>query len=76
MKDDKKKIARLTNFINEFHDMIVTVDWRQILKIYQSVVNIKEDTITKITKDLDKLGLINKSSMPKRNEKSTIVDVA
>ena len=74
--DEKKKIARVTKFIKEFHDMIVTVDWRQILKVYQSVINIKEDTITKLTKDLGLLGLIDKSTMPKRNEESTIVDVA
>ena len=56
--------------------MIVTVDWRQILSVYQSVVNIKEDTITKLTKDLNTLGLIDASSMPKRNAPTTIVEVA
>ena len=53
----------MTKFIQDFHDIIVTVEFRKILSVYQSVVNVKEDTITKITTDLSKLGLIDSSNM-------------
>ena len=33
--DDKKKIARLEKFVTDFHNVIITVDFRSLFDFYQ-----------------------------------------
>jgi len=47
--DKTKKIERLEKFVKEFHDVVITVDFRSLFSFYQEVVNKKEETIGIIT---------------------------
>lgn len=47
--DKKKKLERLEKFVRDFHDVVITVDFRSLFNFYQQVVNKKEETIGMIT---------------------------
>ena len=36
--DDKKKVDRLNKFVKDFHDVIVTVDFRSLFSFFMTVV--------------------------------------
>lgn len=46
--DEKKKIKRLENFVNNFHEVLITVDTRQIFSQYQTVVQNKAQEVEKV----------------------------
>ena len=39
--DEKKKIARLENFVKDFHEVLLELDFRKIFNHYQTVVQAK-----------------------------------
>lgn len=49
MRNEKKVIERLEKFVTDFHNVIITVDFRSLFSFYQQVVKKKEETIGMIT---------------------------
>ena len=49
---------RLAKFIQDFHNVILTVDFRSLFNFYMSVGVKKEETITKMADEFLQLGLI------------------
>ena len=57
--DEKKKIKRLETFVNDFHEVLLEVDFRQIFAHYQTIVQVKANSVHKVTQELMKLGILN-----------------
>lgn len=57
--DDKKTIKRLEDFVKNFHEAFVEVDFISVFESYQEVVCQKEDTIENLTNQLASLGVLD-----------------
>ena len=57
--DDKKTIKRLEDFVKNFHEAFVEVDFISVFESYQEVVCQKEDTIENLTNQLATLGVLD-----------------
>ena len=47
--NEKKKIERLEKFVSDFHDVVITVDFKSLFDFYQQVINKKEEAVDIIT---------------------------
>ena len=57
--DEKKTLKRLQKFVEQFHDVIETVNFRGIFKSYQEVVDKKTKTIGLMANEFAALGVID-----------------
>ena len=57
--DEKKKLARLSKFVDEFHTAIVSVDFRSLFELYQKIVDKKEKHIDTMTAEFVKMGILD-----------------
>ena len=46
--NDKLKIGRLINFVDNFHEVLLEVDFRQIFSHYQTVVEVKARSVEQV----------------------------
>ena len=64
---EKKKLQRLEKFVNEFHKVILEVDFRSILESYQQVMKQKDATINEMTMEFANLGVIDLSKLESKS---------
>ena len=64
--DPKTQLVRLSEFIDEVHDIMLALDVRQIFKKYCLVIQEKETIVTDLVGEMVKMGLIEESVLPQQ----------
>ena len=64
--DPKTQLVRLSEFIDEVHDIMLALDVRQIFKKYCLVIQEKETIVTDLVGEMVKMGIIEESVLPQQ----------
>ena len=62
--DPKTQLVRLSEFIDEVHDIMLALDVRSIFKKYCLVIQEKETIVSDLVGEMVKMGLIEESVLP------------